>query len=225
MASTLKNAIKDLIYLLNRGYSRDSAINFVSLRYDLNKEEREILKRGVFSDTESEKRKAKKVPIKTVKNETVVVDGYNVLVTSRAVINNKPIFLGTDGFLRDIESLNSRKSILSFDGLKVAENIMRILKNNNAKFVIFVFDSQVSKSGKLAKEVEKLLNKFQVKGVAKTSKSADDEIISLGKITASSDTYIIDNVDKCVDLPMEVLKDIRKLWKREIDFDCMSIKV
>ncbi|WP_407282659.1 DUF434 domain-containing protein [Methanolobus sp. WCC1] len=60
-------AADDIRYLLEKGYKRDSAIRFVADHYKLDKNERYILARTVFSDATASSRKQKKLDIGNLK--------------------------------------------------------------------------------------------------------------------------------------------------------------
>ncbi|MGZ3514587.1 MAG: DUF434 domain-containing protein, partial [Thermodesulfobacteriota bacterium] len=57
----LQKAARDFRFLLNRGYPRKAALELVGNRYGLTSDERHLLHRGVFSDSDSESRRKKKV--------------------------------------------------------------------------------------------------------------------------------------------------------------------
>jgi len=56
----LYKAAEDLRYLLSRGYPLNSAIELVGNHYQLSKDKRMILRRGVCSESKARERKNKK---------------------------------------------------------------------------------------------------------------------------------------------------------------------
>ena len=58
----LLQAAADFRYLLNRGYPREASLTLVGNRYDLPREARQILHRGVFADEVAQARRAKLQP-------------------------------------------------------------------------------------------------------------------------------------------------------------------
>ena len=99
------DACIDYKYLLDRGYYWESALNFVVSRYRLNKDQRSIMLRTIFSEKEIKMRLAKKIELRDLMDIRLVIDGYNVLATISAALLNLPLFIGLDGFMRDITSL------------------------------------------------------------------------------------------------------------------------
>jgi len=102
------DAIDDMKYLLNRGYKKKTALNFVSNHYGLDRKGRNFLLRYVFSDRDIEEHKSKLVPIESIRGRDVVIDGYNVLVTVETILNNGKVVRGMDGFLRDTSGVFSK---------------------------------------------------------------------------------------------------------------------
>ena len=200
------DAIDDMKYLLNRGYKKKTALNFVSNHYGLDRKGRNFLLRYVFSDRDIEEHKSKLVPIESIRGRDVVIDGYNVLVTVETILNNGKVVRGMDGFLRDTSGVFSK---YRFDkNTKNAINsILDMLKKYKPRHILFIFDSQISMSGELAGYVRKKLREFDLEGDAKTSRSADHAIVSLNKIIMSTDSIIIRKVNCIVDIGNEILRE------------------
>ena len=77
----LQEAAYDLRFLLNRGYRKKGALQFVANKYVLNKNERNYLARSIFSNLKSWEQREKIVDISKIKDQFLLVDGYNVLIT------------------------------------------------------------------------------------------------------------------------------------------------
>lgn len=92
-------AASDYRYLLNRKYPPKPSLKLTADRYRLSGTERTILFRGIFSESEAEARKAKKV--QCINGETLHIDLINVLVTLTNYHLGRFMFIGMDGFLRD----------------------------------------------------------------------------------------------------------------------------
>ena len=201
----LNEASCDLKYLLDRNYRKKIALDFVAGHYGLTTAERNFLVRTVFSEDEIRVHKSKLCQIRDIAKKNVVVDGYNVLITIDAILNHKPLTSAMDGFLRDLSAVFGKYKFDENSKISV-EIILKILKEHGPKFVLFVFDSQVSHSGELAAYTKRKLSDFEIEGDAKTSKSADKTIIELNQITLTTDSAIIERVDRVVDFGAEMLK-------------------
>ena len=195
----LKNASKDFKYLLDRGYRRTPALNFVADHYRLGKQDRNFIIRFVFSEKEIRNHKSKLIPFPRIRRKNLVIDTYNVLVTAQAVISGKEVVRGMDGFLRDTSAVFS-KYRFNEETKNAIEKILDILSDYGPGFVLFILDSQISRSGELASYIRERLKEKFIEGNARVSRNADREIKNLDWITATSDSVIIEKTKNAVDI-------------------------
>lgn len=200
----MKDAIDDLRFLLNRGYNRNSAVNFVANKYRLGIKDRNFLVRAVFSESEAKEHGKKRIDVKKIKGKKVTIDGYNVLITVESILKGRGVILCDDGFVRDT-SATFGKYRLSKVTLPAIEKIMRILKENLVGNVLFIFDSQVSFSGELCRLIREKLAEHGLSGGATTSKSVDYIITKSRGIVCTSDRAIIKKAAKVLDIPYYIL--------------------
>lgn len=211
----------DLRFLLNRGYRKKIALNFVGNHYLLNKDERNYLSRQIFSQVKSKERKGKKIKEYDLKGKYVVIDGYNVLITVESIVkyfnkskNSKNrLILSDDGFLRDNASVFGKYKLSLVTDYSL-DLILYNLKRFNPKKLKFIFDKQVSFSGELANKINQSLLKENINGVAILSKKVDYDLKREWKkyqaIIGTSDGAIIDQVEKVIDIPELVCKNWNK---------------
>jgi hypothetical protein len=218
-SKNLQKAAGDFRYLLNRKYPRKAALEIVGNRYGLTFEERHLLHRGVFSWTDSQARRKKKITIQEVRNEDLAIDGHNVLITTEAGLSGRPLIFGDDGFIRDISGLSG-----SFKKTEMTEKAIQLiiyaLKNMKPRQTLFLFDAPISMSGKLAQEVRDLLKKENLSGDAMAVKVPEKILIGFPGVIATSDTVIIDQSRKILDLARYILRKkigLKTLlrWKKE----------
>jgi hypothetical protein len=193
---SLEHAAADIRYLLDRCYPPGGAVAFVCNHYRLNDEARFLLSRAVISRSVAEKRRGKFLPCGAIKGNTILIDGYNIVIGMESVLN-KEAFLCDDDVVRDIKGI--------FRNFKASENTqeavgltLQFLKENNPAYVCFILDSQISKSGLFAKMLREKISISGLKGDAKTSKHTDYDIKNSNYIVASSDGVIIDAAEKVV---------------------------
>ncbi|MEA3255054.1 MAG: DUF434 domain-containing protein [Candidatus Altiarchaeota archaeon] len=203
----INKAAQDMKYLLNRGYPRSTALNLVVNHYCLSLGQRNFLVRYVFSDDETRDHKSRLIPVKEIMGGDVVVDTFNVLITVEAVLSGGEIVEGMDGFLRDTSAVFS-KYRFSETSKKALNKLLEVLSRHKPASVLFILDSQISRSGELASFIRNKLGEFSLEGGARTSGRADYEIIKLNRITCTSDSVIIGKVDRVVDLGKEVLSSV-----------------
>ena len=199
------SAAEDLKYLLDRSYPKTTGLNLVVNHYKLDKDERNFLVRYVFSEKDIKNHRSRLVPIEKIMGQDIVVDAYNVLIISENILARKKIVEGMDGFVRDQAAVFSH---YRFDerSKKAVRRIIEILAGYKPKSVLFILDSQMSRSGELAAFIRDEMKKRMVAGNALTKKRADGEIKKLNRLTLTSDSAIIERVDLVVDLGRTLLK-------------------
>ncbi len=195
----LQNAAEDFRYLLNRRYPRKAALELVGNRYGLTFEERHLLHRGVFSNSDSKSRKKKMIPITGIRNKDLAIDGHNVLITIEAALSGRPLVLADDGFIRDISGLSGSfaKSEITEAAIQL---ILNVLKKWKPPKTLFLFDAPISMSGKLAEEIRDRLKRENLLGDAMAVKVPEKILIGYPGVIATSDTAIINPSKKVLDL-------------------------
>lgn len=203
----LKNAIEDVRYLLDRGYPRRGAIYFVCDHYCLDLGARYLFSRVVYSKKTAASRRARTVSWEYIKGKEIWVDGYNILIGVESAFKGDPVFLCDDGFIRDTRGFfrNYRCSIETMNAIK---EILKVLITGAPSQVFILFDAQISKSGELARWVNKKMIETGLSGRADTSKHVDLDLKSCNRTVATSDGSIIDTVESVVDIQGRILRDL-----------------
>ncbi len=192
----LENAITDIRYLLDRGYPQKGAIGFVCNHYRLDEQSRHFLSRTVLAAAVSGRRRAKFLPCDIIRGKNIIIDGYNIIIGMESILEKKA-YLCDDGVIRDVKGA-FRNYRTSDNTDKAIELILQFLKEIEPSYVCFLLDSQISRSGLLAKMLRKKISASGLKGDAKTSKHADYDLKNSGYIVASSDGVVIDEAGKVV---------------------------
>jgi hypothetical protein len=205
MLKDIQKAAQDFRYLLNRRYPRKAALELVGNRYGLTYDERHLLHRGVFSRMDSQGRRKKKVSVREIRNKDLAIDGHNALITIEAVLSGRPLVLADDGFLRDISGLSG-----SFKQTATTEVAIRLILNVLKKWkprkTLFLFDAPISMSGKLAEEIRDRLKRENLLGDAMAVRVPEKILIGYPGVIATSDTAIIDQSKKLLDLAGYILR-------------------
>jgi hypothetical protein len=211
---SLKNAAYDLKFLLNRGYRKKVAITLVANKYLLDKNGRNYLVRKVFSDEKSKERTAKIVDIHNINNETIFIDGYNVLISVETICKQEydSLILCDDGILRDVKAVFGKYKATSTTDTAL-NHIIKVFSTYNPACIYFLYDSPVSKSGELANHTDNLIKTNGLNGAAVTHNNVDFELVKLSKdyggIVATSDSVVIDKVDLVLDIPHWICKTLK----------------
>ena len=195
----LKEASIDYRFLLSRGYNRELSLKFVGDRYGLSKAERMVLYRSVFPKDEAIERMKKLSSPENMVGNTISIDGFNVLMTIKASLQGFPLVLCDDGFIRDILSVVERVKIDKMMYVALELLIQVILKYVPSKVFLF-FDANVSKSGEFAAHTRRRLINIGLEGYAQAVKKADVSTITQCETVVSSDSVIILNSRRVIDL-------------------------
>jgi hypothetical protein len=198
------DAIRDLRYLLDQGYPRESAVNFVANHYRFSLNQRHLLARCVFSKREVAEHRQKAVKAGAVRGKRLGVDGYNVLITLESVLTRKQVVRCDDGFIRDLRAIFGKYRV-SLATTRALTELLRIIASANPSHTEFLFDKQVSRSGELASMVRQRLKQAKLKGNAQAVGGVDLKL-SPFDIVASSDRAIIGRAKAIWDIPAELLK-------------------
>ncbi len=192
-------AVKDMRYLLDRGYKRESAVNFVASRYVLDRMGRSILYRCVYSSEDAKKIKEKAASPDELKGSRVAVDGFNVLNTLQSFINGKLLVLCDDGVVRDVSEVHGgfRPTSMTEELIRL---VVRTLKELEVANVVFYYESQISKSGETSALTRRILKEEGVDGLVETEKCVDSALIRDKRIVVTSDSVVLHRADKFFDL-------------------------
>lgn len=204
LMAKISDAVRDLRYLLNQGYPRDSAVNFVANHYRFLLNQRHLLARCVFSKFEVAEHRRKAIRASAVRGKRLGVDGYNVLITLESILTRKQVVRCDDGYIRDLRAIFGKYRISPATTRALAE-LLRIIARAKPSHIEFLFDKQVSRSGELAGMVRQRLEQAGLKGDAQAAGGVDFKLRSFD-VVASSDRAIIGRAKAIWDIPAELLK-------------------
>ncbi|MCD6247943.1 MAG: DUF434 domain-containing protein [Hadesarchaea archaeon] len=216
MPSKLVAAVRDLRYLLDRGYPRTSAVRFVANHYGLGLDERHLLARCVFSKGEIEIHRAKAVGMEEVRGKRLGIDGYNVLITIEGLLSGRKVIRCDDGFLRDLSAIFGKYRTSGTTRAALVE-LLRTVRKAGPGEVALIFDKQVSRSGELSAMAREEMGRLGLAGDARTAADVDRRVRGFD-VVASSDRAIIERSRAVWDIPAAVARgrsaaivDLRKV--------------
>jgi hypothetical protein len=201
----LKDAARDARYLVNRGYSKESVVRFVSDHYRLLQEQRFVLTRVVVASGTATKRKEKMTPVEMLHGRVLFIDGYNVLISVESLLAGKQVYLCDDGFIRDTQGIfrSYRMSRLTKDALSAVFDLLACACLAKAEFFL---DRQISMSGQLAAMVRQIMAEHRVPGTASTMQDVDRQLKECNGIVATGDGNVIDASSQAMDIPAEIAR-------------------
>jgi|Deesub1362A_J573_1020465.scaffolds.fasta_scaffold00001_41 hypothetical protein len=192
----LMEAARDYKYLLDRGFNRDHALRFIGDHYTLKKEERLILYRSIHPSSHVARVSPKIINTYPLE-EPLYIDFYNVILTITAMLRGQQLYLGNDGFIRDMSGVHGR--IRDVDLLSQAINIFKelITQLSPPRTTIFL-ESQVSKSGEYRAFLARILGD---ETEVILTRNVDSTLYDVSGIVATSDSIIHLRAEKLIDIP------------------------
>jgi hypothetical protein len=184
-------AVQDYRWLLDRAYPAAATIKLIGDRYRLDTEERLILFRGVASAADSANRRA--LQTAEVQGRFLLVDGYNQILSIMHYRDGRPVFLSTDGLLRDVGAshgrIPDRERFLS-----AMETFADALAVAGPARVSAVFDAPVSGSAEHAVLFGRTLRARGLPAESGVEKSADAPLKAApaGAAVATGDSAVVD---------------------------------
>ncbi len=186
-------AARDYRWLLDRGYPVAATIKLVGDRHRLEREERLILFRGVASTAASRVRRA--LLTDSVRGRPLLVDGYNQIYSVMHYRDGRPVFLSSDGLLRDAGASHGR--IPDQDRFDAAlECLASAIAAADPSRVSAYFDSPVSGSAGHASRFAAALAALGVAAEAEVARSADVPLKAApaGGVVATGDSAVVDAI-------------------------------
>ncbi len=204
LSRKVKEAIRDLRYLLDRGYPRDSAVEFVTNHYRLRLGQRHLLARCVFSHSEIIRHRGKSISMSEVRGQKLGIDGYNVLITVESILTKKQVIRCDDGFIRDLRAIFGKYRMTRSTRRALAE-LLQVVSDVRPRETVILFDQQVSRSGELAAMAREVLAQLGLRGDARTAVGTDAKVRGFD-VAASSDRAIIERARAVWDIPAAVVR-------------------
>jgi hypothetical protein len=146
--SLLRQANKDLSWLLSRGYSDTSALKLVGDRFQLARRQRIAVMRCACSDEAVRRRERTEASMDEVSGEPLAIDGLNILVTVESALSGGVLIKGRDGCIRDMASVHGTFRTVKETGLAV-DLIGDEIEGLGVSDCVWYLDRPVSNTGRL----------------------------------------------------------------------------
>ena len=188
----LLQALEDMYYLLSRNYPAKAALALVGNRYQLVQRQQQALQGMACSEEELKNRKAKQLSPAGLKDQTILLDGFNVLIILETALSGGFVFEGLDGCYRDIASVHGtyKKAQHTEQALIIIGNALQQLQLQK---VIWVFDAPISNSGKLKSFCYELAEKHGFSWEIILDNHPDKYLINNKGLVCSSDGWVLND--------------------------------
>ncbi|GAK54837.1 hypothetical protein U27_01668 [Candidatus Vecturithrix granuli] len=200
----LRTAVFEFSWLLTRGYAAVSALKLVGDRHKLNKRQRVALSRAGCSDQEYEHRQATCLPVQQIRDQEVLIDGFNLLITIEAALSGGIVLWCRDGCLRDLSSVHGSYRTVT-ETQQAFELIGAVLCNLKPQSVTWLFDAPISNSGRLAQRIRTEAAAHGWPWNAEVVLNPDTALIASEQIAISSDSHILDGAMRWVNFSAYLL--------------------
>lgn len=204
--SIFTEAVNDFCFLLSRGYAENSVLQIVGNRYKLNKRQRKAVLGISCSDQDILVRQQSSCNITSLQNQSLEIDGFNLLILLESALSGGYIFKGRDGTYRDISSVHGTYKRVQ----KTEEAILlvgNILKDLGVKSVKWFFDQPVSNSGRLKVMLLELSQTHQFNWSVDLVYDPDKELIKSNQIVVSSDAWILNEATRWFNLSAHLIEN------------------
>lgn len=151
----LRQAQEELQFLVDRGYSMQSAVTFVGNHHQLTTRQRLALIRSASSSEHLKIRRDRQLNPEEMKDQRVYIDGFNLIITLEAALAGGMLFVGQDSCIRDLAELRG-----SYRMIEQTERAILLIRDAltllNVSSAVFYLDQPVSNSGQLKGKIDEV---------------------------------------------------------------------
>ncbi|MGD2095481.1 MAG: DUF434 domain-containing protein [Phycisphaerales bacterium] len=200
----LRSALSDFSLLLTMGYADKGALKLVGDKFLLTQRQRLAVMRSACSDQQLESRKKRCVSLDNLKDQSIAIDGYNVLITVEAAMSGGIIFRGRDGCFRDLASIHGTYRKVD-ETIPAIQLIGKFIQDTGIARALWLLDRPVSNSGRLKKLIGELAKENDWNWEIELVLNPDAELKKTDAFVASSDSVVLDECRKWVNLAAEII--------------------
>lgn len=204
----IKEAVIDVSYLLSRGFSEKSSVQLVGNRYKLNARQQKAVQGMSAAAAQVTQRKSTNVAIDQLKDQTVIIDGFNIIIILESFLSGAYVFKGVDDCYRDVSSVHGTYKRVQ-QTQEVLITVGDFLQEAQVKDVIWVFDQPVSNSGRMKTLLGELSRKRTYPWQIILDYNPDKVLAESDHITASSDAWILDRAQRWFNLSGTIIETLQ----------------
>jgi hypothetical protein len=217
--AALRVATRELSWLLSRGYRPKSALKLVGDRHSLRERQRLAVARAACSDESRARRLKSCVGAEEIAGVPLVVDGFNLVITLEAALSGGVLVSGRDGCVRDLSSVHG-----SYRAVEETERAVllagEVLASLGPASALWLFDSPVSNSGRLAARVRAIAEERGWPWDVEVDFNPDRRIIASDLVAVTSDSNVLDGVSRWLNLGrLAVEQRVRDAWLIDLSED------
>jgi hypothetical protein len=197
-AATLREAVRDCVYLLDRGYSQDSTLDVVGRRYSLRVRQRLALQRVICSSEQKRLRERAQHELAEVRGQVLQIDGFNLIIGLEVALSGGVLLRGCDGALRDLAGLRGTYRMVTETDAAISV-VGELLAGARASGARFLLDRPVSNSGRLKARILEHAAAWPLRVEVELVANPDRELTGREHVV-SSDSAVLDSAATWVNL-------------------------
>jgi|SRR5262245_19336984 len=202
----LREATGDLCWLLSRGYTSVSALKLVGDRFDLEQRQRTAVSRCACSDAAVARRRERQAALASIRDHTLLIDGYNVLTTIEAALAGGFVLAARDGCFRDMASMHGTWRRVA-ETAPAIELVGSFLADYGVANCHWYLDRPVSNSGRLKRILLDLSARQDWHWEVELVGDPDRILATATVPVATADSAILDCCPAWVNLAAEAIRD------------------
>jgi hypothetical protein len=191
----LREATRDLNWLLSRGYASPSALKVVGDRYSLDGRQRIAVARCACDHDAKARRQRHEVTFSELEGQVLWIDGYNVLTSVESALSGGVILKAHDGCYRDMASMHG--TYRSVEETIPAINILgELAAGGKIATCRWLLDQPVSNSGRLKALFHEIAAERSWNWEVELTPTADRILSQTSHIIATADSHILDYAER-----------------------------
>lgn len=208
----LKPAAEEIVFLLGRAYPQHTAVEVVGNHHQLEARQRLALQRMLCSTDQRQKRLAKAIERTDARGRTLLVDGFNLIITIEVALSGGLVLDCADSTVRDLAGM--RGSYHPVDETDAALDLIgRELGQLGPAGVRIFLDAPVSNSGRLRARILDWAHRWPFPVDAEVVPNPD-AILARGANAVSSDSTILDRCSSWLNLGRFIVdRHIPQAWR------------
>ena len=208
----MRPAAEEIVFLLGRGYPSATAVDVVGNHHQLEGRQRIALGRMLCSPEQRTRRAARAIERTAAAGRTLLIDGFNLIITIEVALSGGLVLDCSDGTVRDLAGLRgSYHPVDETDG--ALDLIGRELGSLQLAGARIFLDAPVSNSGRLRARILDFAHRWPFPVQAEVVPNPD-AILARGDNAVSSDSSILDRCGSWLNVGRFIVdRHIPQAWR------------
>lgn len=196
-----------------------AALKLVGDRYNLTHRQRLAVSRAACSDNQRDERLARALAVEEARGESLIVDGFNLIITVEAGLSGGLLIRGRDLSVRDLSSVHgSYRSVEETErAIHLVGEALELIAPERVRWLL---DSPVSNSGRLAQRIRTVAVERNWPWTVETVLNPDKVMRASSSIAVTSDSAILDEARAWLNLNQHlVTRYLSGSWLIDLSFE------